>query len=329
MSSTHGLVIGKFLPPHLGHQSLIDRAVRECARVTVIICGRPADPIPGPRRQAWLQELYPQSQTLLIDDHYDPDDSQVWAENVVCWLGQPPDVVFTSEDYGERFANHLGCRHISVDRTRTLVPCSGTAIRNDPFTNWEFLSPPVRSWYARRVCVVGAESTGTTTLAHALADLYGTNWVPEFGREYSELKLTRGDLQWRSDEFLQIAREQNRREEAASRQANRLLICDTNSCATFLWHRRYLGFDSDELRAVGDAQRCDLYILTGDDIPFIQDGTRDGEHVRHDMHLWFQTELQGQSVPWLEVRGPHSERLRAADIAIQRLFADSQWSPGS
>ena len=34
--------------------------------------------------------------------------------------------------------------------------------------------------------------------------------------------------------------------------------------------------------------KCDLYLLTGEEIPFVQDGLRDGEHIRQEMHRWFE-----------------------------------------
>ena len=59
-----------------------------------------------------------------------------------------------------------------------------------------------------------------------------------------------------------------------------------------------------------------LYVLTGDEIPFVQDGLRDGEHVRHGMQQRFREVLAGQGVPWLEVRGTVDERVRAVRPAI-------------
>ncbi|HVL16249.1 MAG TPA: hypothetical protein VM529_26995, partial [Gemmata sp.] len=61
------------------------------------------------------------------------------------------------------------------------------------------------------------------------------------------------------------------------------------------------------------------------EIPFVQDGLRDGEHVRHAMHGWFEEALRSQSVPWVIVRGSREERLRAAIAAVNKLFADSAW----
>ena len=310
------VVVGKFLPPHAGHHFLIGRAIAESARVTVIVCEKPTDPIPGAVRSEWLREEHPNATVIVIDDRYDATDSRVWAENTLRWLGGPPDAVFTSEDYGDAYAGHLGCVHVKVDQARAAVPCSGTTIRNDPYAKWQYLRAGARGWYAKRVCVLGAESTGTTTLAEALAAGLSTVWVPEYGREYSAAKLVRGEAEWASDEFVHIAEEQTRREDAAARSANRVLVCDTNAFATALWHRRYMGTDEPRVRAVAAAGRCDLYLLTGDEIPFVQDGLRDGEAIRHAMHGWFAQELASQPVPWRLLRGSHEERLRAALEAV-------------
>jgi NadR type nicotinamide-nucleotide adenylyltransferase len=215
--------------------------------------------------------------------------------------------------------------HVMVDRSRRTHSCSGTVIRGDPYQYWEFLEPPVRAWYAKRVCVLGAESTGTTTLARSLAEHFETVSTKEYGREYSALKQDRGETSWTTAEFVQIAAEQNRREQSAARQANRVCIFDTNAFATRFWHRRYIGSESDAVRIEAENARCDLYLLTGDEIPFVQDGLRDGEHVRHAMHLWFEEALQSQPVPWRLLRGPEDARLSAAVSAVEELFAGSRW----
>ncbi|HWH68040.1 MAG TPA: AAA family ATPase, partial [Candidatus Sulfotelmatobacter sp.] len=238
-----------------------------------------------------------------------------------------PDAVFTSEDYGDRYATLMGSQHVLVDRQRVQVTISGTAIRQDPFIHWQYLEPPVRGWFAKRVCVLGAESTGTTTLAQALAKHLQTPWVQEYGREYSEWKLAANDPSWRSEEFEAIAEEQARREDAAAREANRVLICDTNAFATVLWHRRYLGTHSPQVEAIARRGRCDLYLLTGEEIPFVQDGLRDGEHIRHEMHGWFEQALAAQQVRWQLLRGTPEERLRQSLRLIGELFCRSKWHP--
>ena len=170
-----------------------------------------------------------------------------------------------------------------------------------------------------RVVIVGAESTGKTTLAMALAEHYQTTWVPEFGRLYTEARRARGEL-WRSEEFTFIATEQVRMEDALARIANRVLICDTDAFATAIWHERYLGQRSPEVLAVAAGRKYDLYVLTDVDTPFVPDDIRDGESIRDWMHKRFQDELSLMGAPVLLVSGPHEQRLAAAIERIDSLL---------
>ena len=170
-----------------------------------------------------------------------------------------------------------------------------------------------------RVVIVGAESTGKTTLAMALAEYYQTTWVPEFGRLYTEARRPRGEL-WHSDEFTFIAVEQARMEDALARIANRVLICDTDPFATAIWHERYLGTPSADVQAVAASRSYDLYILTDVDTPFVPDDIRDGESIREWMHKRFADELARMGTPVLLVSGPHERRLAAAIARIDSLL---------
>ena len=87
-----------------------------------------------------------------------------------------------------------------------------------------------------RVVAIGAESPGKTTLTRKLAQYSRTEWVPENGSEHWERKvagLTMDDPlpAWTPDEFVQIACEQQSREDALATVAHRVLICDTNAFA--------------------------------------------------------------------------------------------------
>lgn len=320
-----GLIVGKFYPPHRGHKHLIDTAQAQVDELYVIVCQKPGEDPRGELRAAWLREIHPQAHVLLIDDTYDENDSRVWAENSIRWLGFVPDVVFTSEEYGPRFAEHLGCEHVFVDPPRRNVPISGTQVRADPLGSWEYLEPPVRAYYAVRVCLVGAESTGKSTLAASLAAHYGTVWVREYGREYSEEKLRReGAYRWTSEEFTHIAAMQCRREDEAAGRSNRVLISDTDAFTTGIWHRRYLNERSADVDAIAAAhQRPDLYLLTRVDIPFVQDGTRDGEQIRGWMHDVFVEELTREQRPFKIVSGSQQERFRQAVSHIDDLLRRS------
>ena len=323
-SGTRGLVIGKFYPPHRGHKFLIDTALEQVDHLDVLICARPEQAIPGELRARWLQEMHPAANVRAIDDPGEDDDSEFWAQYTVRILGSAPDVVFTSEDYGEAYAHFLGCHHVMVDRERTNVPVSARAIRAAPLRHWEYLEPCVRAYFAKRISVVGAESTGTTTLARELAAHYNTVWVPEYGREYCEKLQAAGvDLwtyQWRSEEFAEIARTQQEMENNLARAANRILICDTDVLATGIWHERYLRAGSAEVEAIAAAHRHDLYLLTECDLPFVQDGLRDGETIRQWMTRRFEEVLTERGLPWMKISGFGEQRLAAAVRAVERIL---------
>ncbi|HEY2860475.1 MAG TPA: AAA family ATPase [Terracidiphilus sp.] len=321
---TRGLVIGKFYPPHRGHKFLIETALRSVDHLDVLICVLPSQTISGDLRERWLKEIHPEANVMQVEDIGHDDDSEVWAEYTKTILGQAPDLVFTSEGYGDAYARFLGCRHILVDRDRILVPTSGTQIRLDPFAYWDFLEPCVRAHFVKRVCVVGAESTGTTTLARDLAEHYDTVWVPEYGREYCE-KLAAGGVDlwsygWNSAEFTLIARTQVELERNMAREANRLMICDTDAFATGIWHQRYVGSRSTEVDAIAASDPPCLYLLTDCDIPFVQDGLRDGENIRAWMTRRFEEELKQREVPWVKVSGTGAQRLETAIQAIESVL---------
>lgn len=334
---TLGFVVGKFYPPHRGHRHLIETARAACDRLVVLLPHHPSQKIPGELRKAWLEEIHPDCEIHLVPDELD-DDGQQWARFTVDYLGRAPDVVFSSEDYGPPFAEWMGSRHVMVDRDRSTFPVSGTRVRSSPLDHLEWLEPCVRAWFVRRVVLIGAESTGKTTLAAAVADHYRTRWVPEFGREYWEAKVSRAlpDGQhptwaedadeaelatFTSDEFRVIASEQQRRENLAARDANRVLICDTNAFATGTWHERYIGDRNEAVDAIGRQDRVDLYLLTEPDFPFVQDGWRDGEHVRDWMHARFLEQLSALPTPFVRLRGSLDARMADATAAIDALLA--------
>jgi NadR type nicotinamide-nucleotide adenylyltransferase len=316
-----GLVVGKFYPPHSGHKYLIDTARAKCEQLTVILCWKQSETIPATMRAQWLKRLHPDVDIKVVEDNkLADDDSKGWAEFTLGILGYAPDVVFTSEAYGDPYASFLGAVHVLVDRDRVQIPISATLVRKDPMKYSQLIEPCVRGYFARRVCVLGAESTGTTTLAKALAEHYKTVWVPEYGRLYSEGKFTgeKKDV-WTTEEFEHIAVTQNALENSLAEISNGLLICDTNAFATGIWHERYLGTRSKKVEEIAKRCAADFYILTGDEIPFVQDGLRDGEHVRHRMHNWFIERLKEDNKPYVIVTGSPAERLQAAIKTIDQL----------
>jgi HTH-type transcriptional regulator, transcriptional repressor of NAD biosynthesis genes len=324
---SHGLVVGKFLPPHAGHHFVVDTALERCERVTVAVLASGQEAIPHELRRTWMAERHPAARVVSgFDphpiDHLSPAVNALHAGVVRELVDEPVDLVFSSESYGEPFAAALGARHVAVDPARRRFPVSGTAVRADPAAHWHVLEPAVRAHLTRRVAVVGAESTGTTTLARDLAERYATVWVPEVGRAVSEERAAAGTFgDWRDADFEAIAARQQADEDAAARHAGPVLFCDTDALATCVWQERYLGRSTPAVEALAAARTYDLYLLTGCDTPFVQDGLRDGEHLREWMTRRFAERLAERPEPHLVLSGGHDARLHRAAAAVDALLA--------
>jgi HTH-type transcriptional regulator, transcriptional repressor of NAD biosynthesis genes len=342
----HGMVVGSFYPPHAGHHLLIDTAAARCDTVTVVVAPSTVESIPLELRVEWLREAHSATPHVRFVGRYDdtPVDyasESAWVAHCAVFADAVPDVstvdsVFSSEEYGPELARRFGAAHVAVDPSRTRVPVSGTAVRADPVAHWDNLSEPVRAWLARRVVVLGAESSGTTTLAAALAGHYRarggvwarTTWVPEYGRVLTEDKLaalrarrpdaTVFDLTWTPQDFVEVATEQNAAMDAAARAGSPLLVGDTDALATTVWQERYLGSASAAVRSL--VRPADLYLLTDSaGVPFHDDGLRDGEPLRPWMTARF-AEVLGR-YPHVRLTGDPAERLAAAVTACDALLA--------
>jgi NadR type nicotinamide-nucleotide adenylyltransferase len=359
-SFEHGLVVGKFHPPHAGHEYLIRTALFHCRRVSVLVLATSAEPIPMEQRARWLRECFPDASGLRVvaeldDVRIDYDDDDVWAAHVAIMRhalerdamehGEtrlPVDVVFSSEAYGAELARRFDARNVCLDQARALYPVSSTQVRRDLPRHWLLLPPPVRAGLAMRVVVVGAESTGTTTLARDLCAALRarggvwerTAWVAEYGREYSVnlLAVARAeradarptDIEWREWDFVHIAHEQTRREDQAACLGGPVLVCDTDALATSIWHERYLGHVSAGVdRMAASMPPRALYLLTDvREVAFEDDGLRDGEHLRSWMTERFADVLAQRGVPWRLVSGPREERLAAALRHVEDAMPD-------
>jgi NadR type nicotinamide-nucleotide adenylyltransferase len=322
-----GLVIGKFYPFHHGHQFLIETALKNSEHLTVILCQTDRYKIPPEIRAAWIKKTFPGLEVKILhhDTALDSNStamSKIWARLTVKFLGYSPDAVFTSENYGDPYASFMGAKHVLVDLARKKVPISATKIRSNIGRYWDFLPPSTQNYYVQKVVVLGAESTGTTTLAKDLAAHYQTVWAPEYGRLYYEGQMSASNSDaWRTDEFVHIAKAQNRLEEALVKKTNHgLLICDTDAFATTLWHERYLGKSSRRVEQSVKKEKPLLYILTDIDIPFVQDGTRDGEHLRTWMHQRFLVKLKQKKLNYFIASGTRKQRLAFCIKKINQIL---------
>jgi NadR type nicotinamide-nucleotide adenylyltransferase len=317
-----GLVLGKFLPPHRGHQYLLDFARAYVPDLTVLVCSLANEPIPGELRHRWVSELCPGARVLHVPDenpsepHEHPDFWTIWIDTIRRRLPMGPEVVFTSERYGEELARRLGAEHVVVDPTRSLLPISGTAVRQDPLAHWEYLPECVRPYFVRRVVVSGPESTGKTTLCQNLARHFGTVWVPEWARGHLDF-LGRGPV-W--EDFPRIVRAQRASEDALARQAYRVLFVDTDALITRLYAELYFGGCPPEVQAACASADYPLTLLCDVDVPWIADAQRDFPEQRREIFERCRRHLDAAGRNTAIIRGTWEERLARAIVAVEEVL---------
>lgn len=313
-----GVVVGKFNPPHLGHLHLIRTGASMVDRLYVLLCGRPDQTLSIEQRFSWLSDAAPDNVTIIVTPDDLPAENEPWAERALSVLPALPDVAFTSESWGDEWAELIGARHHLVDIDRTAFPVSGTALRADLESNFGWLVPAARAELARHVVVVGAESTGKSTLAEALAKATGSVWVPEHARWYWEGRRHRLDQTWNSDEFLRIAQAQHRLEDDLARlSTNGLVIADTDALVTAVWHERYLGSSDPELDELAAANLPDLYLVCADDFDWVQDGTRESHEHRSAMQRSIEQRTEASGAPVVTLAGSREQRLAVALEALE------------
>lgn len=315
-----GVVVGKFNPPHLGHLHLIDQAAKQVDHLYVLLCDRPDQTLDVELRRTWLADASPPNVTIIVTPDDLPGANEPWAERALQLLPMRPELAFTSEDWGPGWAAAMGAEHVLVDRDRRAQPISATELRADLGANFHWLVPAARADLARRVVVIGAESTGKSTLAEALARELSTVWVPEHGRWYWEGRRHLVDHRWSTEEFRRIAAAQHRLELDLARQAARaVVIADTDALVTSVWHERYLDAADTELDRMASDVVPDLYLVCCPDFDWVQDGTRESEDHRIVMQESMTDRANASGARVVQLEGPHDHRLAAALESVEPL----------
>ena len=163
----------------------------------------------------------------------------------------------------------------------------------------------------KRLCLLGGESSGKTTLARALADALGTAWVPEYGRQrWEELRETLG-----VDELVRVAQHQIELEDEVAQRSHGWLICDTSPLTTLHYCLADHGHAPPALHAMA-RRHYDLAVLCLPDFDFVQDGCRRDDAFRHEQHAWTEAQLALLGTKTLHVSGSVSQRVQTVLRAI-------------
>ena len=172
-----------------------------------------------------------------------------------------------------------------------------------------------------KVVLFGPESTGKTTLAQELADHYKTEWVPEYAREYLQVKWDKEQKTCEPQDLIPIAEGQIRLENYLTKKANKLLICDTDLLETKVYSEAYyLGYCEPVLEKYALQNIYDLYLLTSIDIPWEKDDLRDKPNERERMFLYFKDTLEKYNKNFVILNGDNKKRLSQAIKSIDKLL---------
>jgi len=188
-----GLTLGKYAPLHKGHQLVIETALSEMDEVIVIVYDCPeTTTIPLSVRSNWIRKIFPAVKVIEAwDGPTEVGDAPETKSKHEDYLLRRLNLhgvshFYSSEFYGGHMSIALGAVNRIVDKERRTVPVSGMKIRQNPYAWRDYLHPQVYRDLITNVVLLGAPSTGKTTLAAELATEFKTVWMPEYGREYWE-----------------------------------------------------------------------------------------------------------------------------------------------
>jgi HTH-type transcriptional regulator, transcriptional repressor of NAD biosynthesis genes len=313
-----GLVLGKFMPFHQGHAWLIDFSRQHCDFLYVLVCATSAEPITGSTRFDWVKEHYatdPSVKVILFEynDSILPNTSESSAIVSSKWAAYlstsypDVDVFFSSEPYGDHVASHMGIEHIPFDIPRLQMPVSGTLLRSQPFQYWQYLPAQVRPFFVKKVCLIGTESTGKTTLTQRLADYFQTTGVPEAARDIVAHtdEVTMNDLHL-------VAVAHAKAILAGLATANKLLFVDTNLSVTKSYACYLFNQELQVESWIEQANQFDLLLYLDAACEYVQDGTRLAETRRNELAAYHEEQLKKENAVYFTLKGNWDERFDSA-----------------
>jgi NadR type nicotinamide-nucleotide adenylyltransferase len=169
---------------------------------------------------------------------------------------------------------------------------------------------------ALRVAILGAESTGKSTLSAELAARYQTVWVPEYLRQFVE---TEHRVPYETDQY-HIAQVQMAHENAAAASARRFLFCDTTPFMTAIYSGVYWGRVDPALAALDLHYAYAVTLVAAPDLPWVADGLqRESEAVRQQVHQALVDKLERRRIPFTLLTGSLEQRLAQAQAVLARV----------
>ena len=170
-----------------------------------------------------------------------------------------------------------------------------------------------------KIAILGAESTGKTTLCRDLAAHFDSLWVAEYMRTYLQKKWDETQLACTWEDLLPIAQGQIELENSLALQAQQrvqsktdtpiYLFCDTSLFELMVYSHWYYDDCPPALTTAALSHDYDLVLLTEDDIPWVADDLRDSPYQRHEISAYFESQLNTHNKAYRRIGGSRKERV--------------------
>ena len=327
---TKAFVFGKFLPFHKGHQAMINFALSKCDFLTVLVCCSDKEKIPDTYRKTWIEKAFENEKKIEVrtfnyleselpnTSETSESVSKIWAD---IFKKQLPDysLLITSEEYGNFVAAFMKIQHIAFDIPRNRYPVSASAIRNDMFSNWNFLPNGVKHHFAIKVVILGTESTGKTTLTERLSKHFNCSKVLEAGRE-----IIANSNNFKFDDLHIVATEHAKRINKSVLADSPLVVIDTDIHITKSYSQFIFKKELETSADIYNSNRANIYLYLNNDVNYLQDGTRLSETDRNLLDLSHRQVLTEHNIDIIEICGNWDERFEKAVEQINKLIATNR-----
>ncbi|STZ63999.1 Trifunctional NAD biosynthesis/regulator protein NadR [Moraxella lacunata] len=169
----------------------------------------------------------------------------------------------------------------------------------------------------KKILLIGAECTGKSTLAHALADKYNTTYTPEYLRTYLEQKPTGHVCTF--DDLTPIAQGQMDSEKHAVATAHRYCFIDTSLLLLYIYSQHYFN-KTPKIILDNLNNQYDLILVTDDiGITWIDDGMRDLPNGRQQMRQTIIKELENRQLTYHAISGNLENRIKQVGELLKNL----------